>query len=246
MNKLTRLQQQAVNAAKRLDWQAAIEINSSLLELNPKDLGALNRLGVAFIQNGQAAQAKATFEQVIALDKSNSIAIKHMTGIATNQTMKAPSFTSEQFIEEPGTTKIVELHRLANKNVLFNLSIGQPCSLVPKNRYLSIETQGNEYVGALPEDLSFRLTKLIKRGNEYECFVYSTTEKSCSVYLKEAVRSAKNSDLNSFPQSKTALTAINDVDESFLLEDNIPVEIVETDNDQERTLDDIETEDEKE
>ncbi len=234
------LQLKAINAAKKSDWQGAIDHNTELIELYPDDIGALNRLGVAYLQLGKLKEAKQTFSTVLEVDSSNKIAKKHLEAIAQKRASKAPTFSKEQFIEEPGTTKIIELHRLANKQVLDNLSVGQTCDFKLKGRYISVETE-NDYVGALPEDLSFRLTKLIKRGNSYSCYIYGTSGKTCSVYIKEIGRSKRNANINSFPLSKAALTAINDVDERFLLEDNIPVSIVNTDSDEEKTLDDVDT-----
>lgn len=245
MNKQNLLQLQAVQAAKKLNWEAAITHNQSILDINPEDVGALNRLGVAYLQSKQPKQAKKAFETALEVDGSNQIAKKHLASIKSKKSTKTPLFSKEHFIEEPGTTKIVELHRLASKSLLESLSVSQPCSVKPKNRFLSIETEDQEYIGALPEDLSFRLTKLMKRGNTYDCYIYSATPKSCKVYIKESTRSKKNENINSFPISKngagTSISAINDVDERFLLEKNIPVEIVSTDKDEEKTLKDIDT-----
>ena len=215
MNNQSLLQLQAVNAAKRLDWESAVTYNQQLLEHSPQDIGALNRLGAAFLQLKNVKEAKKIFEIVIEIDKSNAIAKKQLEGIKQKKIAKTPRFSTEQFIEEPGTTKIVELHRLANKNELESLMVGQTCVLKPKNRYISIETGSGEYIGALPEDLSFRLTKLIQRGNTYACFVHSASAKTCGVYIKEITRSKRNQDVNSFPLNKTSLTAINDIDERF-------------------------------
>jgi tetratricopeptide (TPR) repeat protein len=239
MNRQHLLQLQAVNAAKKQDWTGAVSFNQELIDINSQDVAALNRIGTAYLQLKNVDQAKKHFEAVLEIDKSNSIAHKHLDSIIRNKASKAPSFTQEHFIEEPGTTKLVELHRLTNKEELESLRVGQNCQLKSKNRYVSIETAEGVYIGALPEDLSFRLTKLIDRGNEYSCVVHGATSKSCTVYIKEIKRSAKNQDVNSFPLNKAQISAINDIDDHFMLEEDIPVEIVETDNDTERTIDDI-------
>lgn len=241
MNKNSVLQLQAIQAAKNGDWKTALTKNQELLSLNPNDIGALNRSAIAYLQLNQEKEAKKLLEKVISLDKSNQIARKHLNNIKNKKRAKKPSFSSEQFIEEPGVTKIVELYRLANKQVLQNLDVGQSCSLIPKNRYISVETIEGEYIGAIPEDLSYRLTKLIKRGNVYEALIHSASDKECHLYIKEKKRSKKNEYINSFPLNRTAITAINDVDERFLLEENIPVAIVSTDEDNEKSIEDIDS-----
>lgn len=217
------LQQQAITAAKHQDWSAAVTFNSQLVELNAQDLGAMNRLGVAKLNLGDVEGAKGTFKQVLVIDKSNAIAKKHLQKLQTNSAPITPTFASEYFIEEPGKTKTVELHRLAGKNVLEQLAVGQAAELKLKNRFISVEVDGT-YLGALPEDVSFRLCNLLKTGNVYTCYIQSFTMNSCSVFIKELSRSPENEFTNSFPVVKTSLAAINDVDDQYLFEDNIPVQ----------------------
>jgi hypothetical protein len=100
-----------------------------------------------------------------------------------------------------------------------------------KNKYLSVETENGRYIGSLPDDLSYRLNKLIKRGNEYLCLIHSFTDNACSVHLREVKTSVKNKHLQSFPVGR--LTSINSVgaNEEFFIEDDIPVETGEHEDD---------------
>lgn len=240
MNAQTALSQ-AIAAAKDQNWSAAVEYNKTILEQNANDVGALNRLGVAYSQLGKNKLAKSAFQQVLDIDKSNPIARKNLARLKNNQATAVPTFTTQDFIEEPGKTKTVELHRLAGKNVLDILGIGQECQLKPKNRYISVESN-DVYIGSLPEDISFRLAKLIETGNTYYCCIRSFSPNHCSVYIKELSRSKKNSEINSFPVNRAAMSALNDFD-TLLLDDDIPVEVVDSDTDVERTLEDVEPED---
>jgi tetratricopeptide (TPR) repeat protein len=240
MSQFIHFQQKAIKAAKDQDWQTAIESNVSLLELKPEDISALNRLGAAYLQVGDTKKAQAAFERALVVDQSNKLARKNLERIKNKQATHVPSFSPESFIEEPGKTKSVELYRLAGKDVLDTLSVGQLCKLQPKNRYVSVLVN-DIYVGALPEDLSFRLTKLLNTGNVYSCRIRSTNGNSCAVHLRELERSPKNRDLSSFPVNKASVTStINDVDES-MLEEDIPVEIVHTDTDTEKSYDDFDS-----
>lgn len=234
MNKKTTLQLQAIQAVKNTEWQKAADYNLAILELDNQDISAYNRLGVAYLQLSEKKKAKETFQKVLEIDKSNAIAQKHLHRLSHNQNVTIPTFSTDHFIEEPGKTRTAELHRLASKNVLSDVVVGSQATLVPKNRYISVEVNGT-YIGALPEDLSFRLTKLITTGNEYSCRVRSVSGCSCAVFLREIKRSKRNEHTNSFPLSKTQLATINDIDDIFL-EDDIPVQVVETDNDVEKTL----------
>lgn len=198
------LQQQAIKAAKDLNWEEAIRINEEILTLNERDVAALNRLGLAHLQLQKPKKAAEIFNSVLAIDKCNIIAQKHIKNLREkNGSTQLLSFTgTNTFIEEPGKARIIELHRLAGKQVLYLLSIGQSCKLVPKNRFISVETEDGVYIGALPEDLSFRLTKLITRGNTYACLIYSRNEKQCSIHLAEDEVAKRNEHLPSFPPKK--------------------------------------------
>lgn len=237
MSTQTDLRDLAIKDAKNGDWEQAIVHNLQILELAPHNTNALNRLAIAYVQVNKIAEAKNTFKQVLELDKNDKIAQKHLERLHNNQTCLAPSFSKSHFIEEPGKTKIVSLFRLAGKNILDCISVGKECELKIKNRFVSVEIDG-KYIGALPEDLSFRLSKLMTTGNEYQCLVRSCNQKSCEVYLKETVQSEQNIGTHSFPPNKMSLNPLSDLDEAIVLEENIPVEIVETDTDTERTLDD--------
>ena len=243
MNTPTDHQLLAIQAAKAHEWHTAIEHNLALLEENPEDIGAKIRLGVAYAQLDQIKEAKKAFTEVLELDKSNQLVKKHLEKLKNHQTISLSALPAdEQFIEEPGKTKTVELHRLAGKDQLEQLSVGQICTLKPKNRFVSVEV-GKTYVGSLPEDLSARLTKLMKGGNVYICYIRSVSHSSCSVFIKETVRSKEFEYVNSFPSSKSQITTINDM---FLAEDNlelqregdfVPPQIVVTDEDEEKRLD---------
>ncbi len=239
MSQILKLQQQAINAAKNQAWEEAAQINQELIKLKPLDTNALNRLGAAYLQLNKTRKAQQTFKQVLKIDQSNRLATKHLRRIKEKQDTALPAFSNESFIEEPGKTKSIGLYRLADKNVLKKVAIGQECSLQPKNRYISILIN-KTYIGSLPEDLSFRLAKLIKSGNKYACRVRSCDGIKCIVHIREVERSIKNKDIASFANSQTSAAAvtINEVDES-MIEKNIPVEIVDTDTDTEKTLEDV-------
>ncbi|MCB9813626.1 MAG: hypothetical protein H6772_04435 [Pseudomonadales bacterium] len=228
----------AIKNAKDGDWEAAIKNNLQLIEMDPENTNALNRIGLAYIQIKKLSKAKKYFKTVLKIDINNRIAQKHLEKLNNNQVITAPEFVKQYFIEEPGKTKTVQLLRLAGKQVLENICIGQTCEFKIKNRFISIESKG-KYLGTLPEDLSFRLSKLIKNGNIYSCQVRSCSLKQCCVYIKEIFQSEINKGAHSFPSNDIALNPLSEADDTIILEENIPVEIVQTDNDFERTLDDV-------
>jgi hypothetical protein len=113
----------------------------------------------------------------------------------------------------------VVLHRLAGKQVLDTLGVGQECKLVLKKRFISVETADGTYIGALPEDISFRLSKLIETGNLYSCRIHTLCNSECTVFLKELNRSKKNLDHHSFPPNKSAMMHNPEMDDRYLFDD---------------------------
>ena len=225
------LKQQAVLAAKQGEWEVAVRINESILSQEPSDAGALNRLGTALIQLKDYSKAKSAFKAALELDRFNTIAKKNLEKLQHHDANHTPTFAKQHFIEEPGKTKIVDLHRLSGKQTLETVTAGSPCVFICKKRYISVEV-GGVYVGALPEDVSFRLSKLMQTGNEYECFVRSVSNNSCSIYIREAFRSPQNQNISSFPVSRNSSVIVDDVDEMLLKEDrDFPSDEFETEED---------------
>lgn len=227
MMKISVLSQEAINAAKNQNWELAIETNQAILDQDAIDVSAMNRLGLALMQLKKVDEAKKIFKRVIDLDKSNIIANKHLKKISTNQVATVQTFSDNYFIEEPGKTKIIDLHRLASKVTLNKLSVGQACKLVIKSHYICVETTDGTHIGSLPEDISFRLTKLINNGNQYSCVIHSCTDKNCKVLIKEIFASEKNAHLQSFPVTKQSLGSMSQGVEDFILEDEIPIQTID-------------------
>ncbi len=215
MGSLTDLRALAIQAAKNGDWSQAIEANQQIVTINSQDTSARNRLGMALLQQGKTQEAKIEFLEVIKLDATNPIAKKQLACIEKNETIKPLQFSRTQFIEEPGVSKICELHRLAGKQVLQELSSGQECILKPKKRFISVETLNGIYIGSLPDDVSFRLLQLMQTGNKYECIIYNLDTNYCQVFIREIHRSPANQDNNSFPL--TIVNALGEEQESTLL-----------------------------
>lgn len=225
------LKQEAINAAKNSDWAKAILINQEIIERYGEEPETMNRLGLAYIKNNQVSEAKKTFKRILEIDKSNIIANKHLDKIKNNESSVDIIFNQDNdFIEEPGKSKIVTLHRLAGKDQLKKLKVGQVCFLQLKNRYISIVDENDRHIGALPEDISFRLSKLISNGNEYRCVVYKVNEKQCLIQVKETFRSKKNEQIVSFPNKAQNNLVLPD---DFILEEDIPFEVLGEEEDEE-------------
>ena len=197
----------AIQTALSGDWQNATSINKALLNDNPNDIEALNRLAFAFTILGKIKEAKTTYKKVLGLDSLNPIAIRNMKRLADTKSLgkmaKKQSFTyvRNTFLEETGKTKIIELINLAHPRITANLRIGQPLTSCIKRLKIFIQDMEKQYIGVLPDDIGKRLIKFIKGGNQYETFVRSASNHSVIVFIKEIKRATRFKNQPSFLQS---------------------------------------------
>ncbi len=193
----------AISAALSRDWKRAIDVNASILKRDKKNIDALKRLGFALLMSGKLAEAKKTFQKVTRVDPYNQIALKNLRKLATVRQKDITRASTSQmspmlFLEEPGKTKLVDCVHLAPLPVLSSLCPGNEVVLKTKNYTVELRSAGNAYLGALPDDLSFKLLKLIAAGNRYQVVVRSVKKNVLTVIIREVSRGKRFSHQPSF------------------------------------------------
>jgi len=205
---MTLLKDKAIQAMLLGDWKSATSLNKELLDENPDDIDALNRLAYAFTVLGKIREAKTTYKKVLKIDILNQIAtrnIKKLTDLGPKQIAKSLASVkgvNSTFLEETGKTKIISLVNTSQPKVIALLTSGQPLTIAIKRSKIFVQNQNNQYLGVLPDDIGKRLIKLIKGGNTYEACVKSATEHNVCVFIKETKRVSKYKNQPSFPQSQ--------------------------------------------
>lgn len=199
------LAQIAINCALKGNWKEAVVANRKILKDNPKDVDALNRLAKAYAELGNFKRAKVTAEKVLKIDTFNTIASKSLSkwrNLTTTDTLASSLADPEDFLEEPGKTKIVSLLHLGDTTVLCKLYSGDKLKIIPHGHRVSIVTVDGKYIGRLTDDLAARLRKLIKLGNEYEAFVKSVAPEDVKVFIRETKRAKGAENFPSFSVDK--------------------------------------------
>lgn len=196
------LTNQAIKAALGGNWEKAKEFNLEILKGQPNNLEALLRLAKAYTNLNKIGKAKKVYRQVLAIDRYNPIAKRNLAritkikdGILSGQSRPL----TPHFLEEPGKTKSVFLVRLTCEKALATLEIGEPINLVANPKSISVTRNNGQYVGRLPDDLSFRLIKLIKAGNKYQAFVKLVEEDKLQIFIREIKKSPRCAQIPSFP-----------------------------------------------
>lgn len=192
------LKSNAIKAALTGDWKQAVKLNLLLLKDNDQDCETLNRLALAYKALGNTKKCISIYQKVLKIDKYNSIANRHLSVlknghkvVSVNLAAQLVTSNSNIFLEEPGRTKIVSLVNLAPASKILTLYPTESLLLCIKRKSVFVMDKNQNYVGALPDDISYRLMKFMQYGYKYECFVKSVDKKGLSVLLKETERGKK-------------------------------------------------------
>ncbi len=193
----------AIQSALNQNWAEAIVLNQEIIKTNKRDVDALNRLGFAYLQSGKFSDARATFTKVTKIDPYNHIAQRNLTKLNSIKRKDLDKTAGSNispllFLEEPGITKIATCINPAPLGILSTLTAGQEVTLKAKNHCVEIRDRHNTYLGALPDDLSFRMIKLIKTGNTYKTYVKGFGKNKLTIFIREHERDKKLGDQPSF------------------------------------------------
>ncbi len=230
MNTLLVLQNRAIKSAQEERWEDAQQLNLEILEQDPNNIGALNRLGFSYLQSAQNDKAKDVYERVLSLDKANAVAKKYLEVIKKKQPVKLPkALKHNEYIDEPGKTRSVTLTRLAGSDVIQEMSIGSNCTLDATKSRISVKADG-VYIGSLPDDLASRIRPLIEAGTEYSAKVQSLKNNSVTLFIREIRRGKGVEHIASFPVDSLNILAIDHSEIARDEED--PVYTAETEGDE--------------
>jgi tetratricopeptide (TPR) repeat protein len=185
----------AIQAALEANWELAVELNLNILDEDVNNIAALNRLARAYTELGQKDAAKTVYQKVLTLDKYNAVALKNLK-VLPHQKISIGEVTRsrEDFIEEPGKTKAVNLIKVADRDILLSLECKQTLALTPRARLIAVTTTDKVTIGYLPDDLSLKLKKLLGRGYEYAVCLKGASDNTATIFVRETKR----------PRGKTA------------------------------------------
>ncbi len=192
MESINILEQRAIDAAINTHWKEALALNLKITRQDKKNIDAYLRLGFAYLQLKKINEAKKCYQKVLQLQPNNQTALENLERIkilaGKKIGKKSLTLNPNLFLEIPGRTKSVTLVNPGQKNLLAQLTVGQKVILRLKKRRIEIRTMEKEYVGCLPDDLSRRLSILIKAGSQFSAYIKQASLKSVVVFLKEEKR----------------------------------------------------------
>jgi tetratricopeptide (TPR) repeat protein len=193
----------AIQLAMDNRWEEAVQTNRAILGVFPNDTDSYNRLGKALMELGRYNDAKKAYKKAVELDSTNQIARKNLERLGILAKSGSPQAETTQvdptlFIEEMGKTAVTTLIE-SSAEALTTLNAGERLVLSPKDKRLSVETPGGEFVGLIEPKLGTRLRKLIDGGNEYTVAIASLNNNECKVIVKETYQHPSQAGRPSFP-----------------------------------------------
>lgn len=184
---ITALNQKAIKAALKADWDSAIQINEEILKITPNDTSVKLRLGRAYLQARDFTKAKAIFKEILDRDPINKIAQKNyelaMEGKA--ETNKAASST-KGIIKEPGTTREVSMEITTKGQTANNLSRGDEMELDILKTMTKIKLIDGTELGTLDKNLSQMLYEASNAGSTIKAQVVSGKDKYLTLLIKSS------------------------------------------------------------
>jgi tetratricopeptide (TPR) repeat protein len=196
---------QAITLATQGRWQESIVVNKNLIENFPNDIEAHNRLGKAYMELGDYAEARKAYNRALELDQYNTIArknVERMTRLgdkAVVLTGNSSKAHPQLFIEEIGKAGMVNLHQLAPSETLVRTMAGDKVVLKQEGTSLAAENSQGEHLGIVPQKEASRLLKLMAGGNKYTAAVVSSSEDSISLMIRETYQDPNQMGIVSFP-----------------------------------------------
>lgn len=221
MNDIDLLEQQAIDAAINLNWATAVDLNTKILAKQEYNLGAILRLGFAYLQKNDLAKAKKIYNKALKIQSENTIALENIERIKILEIKgskimikRDKKFDPNLFLEVPGKTKASTLVNLGQKDVLAQLTIGEEVILISKKRKSEIRTINKEYIGSLPDDLSKRIFLFIKGESEYRSFIKEVSLNKVIVFIREEKKGRKLVRYSSFPKNiQTNMAKVGSTDD---------------------------------
>lgn len=195
-------------AAMEGRWENAIEINRQIIERSARDAAAFNRLGKAFLELGDVAQAIDAYTGSLKADPANMIARRNLQRLEQLRGHSAEILKREKrltprtnvFIQEVGKTWVDELVNTAPTDVLAEVASGEALELQVAGSKLQVKRSDGVLLGEIEPRTGDRVIELMNGGNTYEIYALGTSAAGLRIILRETYRDPSQQDRVSFPR----------------------------------------------
>jgi hypothetical protein len=209
----------ARRAALEGHWEEAISLNRTLIERDPRDTEAYNRLGRALLEYKDFSAAYEVYSGALRSDPANLIARRNLQRLEllrqrkdngngdASETAGSIFPRTMVFIEEVGKTWVDELVNPAPMGQLAEVYAGQQLQLQLEDGRLIVVRSDGSRVGEIEAKTAERVIELMNGGNVYEVYALGLSSVSLRVILREVQRSPEMAGRVSFPRQIAATRA---------------------------------------
>ena len=218
----------AIKLALKGDWEEAAEINRVILEFDPQDVEAANRLAKALMETGDFAGARSVVAELLDRQPNNNIARKNLARLnqlesAGGERNSGPAVhpgLSPLFIEDGGKSCTTVLRLWHKAPAGTTPSAGDAVFLKICDEGVAAETVEGGRLGLVEPRISRRLRKLIDGGNRYSAAVVGIHGQELSVIIREVEKHPSLRNVVSFPptgknEPTTAVAEANPSNDEF-------------------------------
>jgi len=182
----------AIKQAQASQWEEAVLTNKSILQLFPDEPEAYNRLGKAYSELGQYAEAREAYSQTLVYSPKNTIARKNLDRLALLEEegsvqvhLGMGRIDPQLFIEETGKTGVTELINLAPASTLARVSVGDTVQLHVIGHTIRVRNGAGEDIGQIEPRLANRLINFMEGGNRYAAAVLAMENGQVRLIIRE-------------------------------------------------------------
>ena len=161
------------------------------MNLFPSEPDAYNRLGKAYSELGQYAEARQAYTQTLKYSPDNTIARKNLERLAQLQEEPVQIHTGAEridprlFIEETGKTGTTDLINLAPSSVLAKVGVGDKVQLHVMGHTIHVRNSAGEDIGQIEPRLANRLINFMEGGNRYAAAILAMENGQVRLIIRE-------------------------------------------------------------
>lgn len=184
----------AIQQAQAGQWAEAVVTNQNILNVFPFEPDAYNRLGKAYNELGQYAEARQAYSQTLKYSPNNTIAKKNLERLAllTDESAPPPQIhvgaadriDPRLFIEEPGKTGTTDLDHV-QPGILAKVGVGDRVQLHVNGHTIMVRNSVGEDIGQINPILSNRLIKFMEGGNRYAAAILAIENGIVRLMIRE-------------------------------------------------------------
>ena len=181
----------AIQQALANQWEEAVITNKNILNLFPNEPDAYNRLGKAYSELGQYAEARQAYTQTLKYSPINTIARMHLERLSqlheepVQIPLGAERIDPRLFIEETGKPGTTELINIAPAPVLAKVSVGDRVQLHVIGHTILVRNSAGEDIGQVEPRLANRLINFMEGGNRYAAAILAMENGQVRLFIRE-------------------------------------------------------------